>query len=177
MTRKALADTWAWSQIEAAADGSLGSEQSRRMAEAMEKDAELRAAVEHAVALRRALGSIAPARVPKGLLGKLLALPGRESAQANGGSIFWRRTRFALVPAAVALAVVTAVIVTRTPPEPDPRRIAALEDFSTAMAYVRQSALITNDAIAEQVRFGVREALDTSRDSLREKQTDTEDGD
>jgi hypothetical protein len=76
MNDKDLNSSWAWSQIEAMADGSLRGRERQRMRRHMEADPRLRRAVEDAREMRAALRGLPRARAPHGLLRKLMCIPG-----------------------------------------------------------------------------------------------------
>src|SRR5690606_20267355 len=79
---------WAWSRVEAAADGSLSRADMRRMRRAIEGDPGLEAAVERAMRLRAALRTLGREPVPASLTGRLLEIrrPGRD--RASRGSVW-----------------------------------------------------------------------------------------
>ena len=158
MTDQDLNGEWARSQIEAWVDGSLTEESRERMRAALERDPRLRAAADRAAAVHRALRETAPAALPRGLRGKLLAIPARQGRA-------W--SRFAL-PVAVFGAAVLAVAVWRFQPvEPPPdARTAAIADFELAMSYLHKSARFTRSEVTGAVGLGLQDAWNTSRESL-----------
>ena len=167
MTQRELNEEWAWTQLEAWADGSLTGESRARMAAAIAADPRLMAAAERAVAVHRALGAAEPPAMPSGLRRRLLAIP-NQAPRA-------RRPFFmpALVSAAAAAAIVAAALWLRPEPAPpvDPRVAAATQDFETAMRYLQKSAVITQGHVESAVGTGLRGAFTASRDALA-KDTD-----
>jgi anti-sigma factor RsiW len=172
MTERDLGAAWARTQIEAWADGSLTSENRRRMAAALAADPKLRATAERAVAVRRALRAAGPEPVPAALRRRLLAIPAGSTSR-------WRA--FALPAAAgVALAFVAAAWLRPEPaPLPDPRVAAATQDLELALRYLQKSARITEDAVTTAVGSGLRDAVAASRaaiDREKDRTGDLEDG-
>jgi hypothetical protein len=164
MTEKNLQNEWAWSQVEAYVDGELQDASLGRMRDALRHDPRLRRAVGRASAVRSALRSTRAAPMPAGLRLRLLGIPG-------GARVRWD---WAAVPAAVVVAALTALLMLRQaePPQPDPR-IVALQEFETAMKYVRKSAAMTGHGVTGTVGGGVRDALLASRNSLRDAEKET----
>ena len=148
MTQRELNEEWARTQLEAWADGSLTGESRARMEAAIAADPLLAAAAERAVAVRRALRESAPVSMPRGLRGRLLAIPGQAP----------RARRSYLIPAlasAAAAAVIVAVALLKPEPaEPpsDPRVVAAAQDLETAMRYCREAAGIADSENLIEVR-------------------------
>jgi anti-sigma factor RsiW len=167
MTQRDLNEEWAWTQLEAWADGSLTGENRARMAAAIAADPRLAAAAERAVAVRRALREAQSSPMPSGLRRRLLAIPSR----APRG----RRSYFvpALASAAAAAAIVAVALWLRpeTPPPVDPQVAAAQQDFETAMRYLQKSAVIAEGHVTSAVGTGLRDAFAASRDALAQ-QTD-----
>lgn len=167
MKDRDLSAEWAWTQIEAWADGSLPPESRRRMAAAMVADPRLAAAAERAVAVHRALRAPEPPLpMPAGLRSRLLAIPGRTT----------RSRSFALpafASAAAAAAVVAVALWLRPdPPSPaDPRAVAAAQDLEVAMRYLQKSARMTQGQVTTAVGTGLRDAFAATRQAL-EKDTD-----
>jgi hypothetical protein len=91
--------TWAKTQIEAMADGSLAPEAEKRMRTLMNIDPGIRAEVDAATALRQSLGRLRRRPVPRGLFWRLWRIPGARRRHHH----FW-------IPA-VALASVAALAV------------------------------------------------------------------
>ena len=159
MTEKDLQSEWAWSQIEAYADGSLSGANRKRMEEALEHDARLWDAVERASEVYRALRAAPRAPLPAGLRARLLGIPGERSVD-------WR---WIAAPAgAFAAAVLAAVIVMRppAPPPADPQVVAAVQQFELAMRYVQKSATLTGQEVTGAVGSGLRDALLVGRGTL-----------
>jgi anti-sigma factor RsiW len=163
MTQKDLNEEWAWTQLEAWADGSLAGESRARMAAAIAADSRLAAAAERAVAVQRALRETHSAPLPRGLRGRLLAIPSRPPRA--------RRSYFipALASAAAAVAVVVGALWLQSnpvEPPPDPRVVAAQQDLATAMRYLQRSAVITEGRVTNAVGTGMRDALAASRNAV-----------
>ena len=162
MTQKDLSEEWAWTQLEAWADGSLTGESGARMDAAIAADPRLRAAAERAAAVHRALR--APAvDMPRGLRRRLLAIPSQAPRE--------RRSFLfpALASAAAAAAVVAAVLwlnLEPAEPPPDPRVVSAAQDLETAMRYLQRSAVITHEHVTSAVGTGLRETFAASREAL-----------
>lgn len=161
-TEQGLSEEWARSQLEAWADGSLTRENRERLAAALAADSHLRAAAEHALAVRRALRTLAPEPMPAGLRRRLLAIPA-------GPENVWRA--FALPVAAGVAAAFVAVVWLRPepPPQTDPRVAAAAQDLETAMRYLHKSARITENEVTSAVGLGLRDAFAASREALARK--------
>lgn len=164
MTERDLSEEWARTQLEAWADGSLTRENRERMAAALAADPQLRAAAERAAAVHRALRQLPQAPLPRGLRGRLLAIPGRSAWPV-----------FALpAAAAVAVAVVAALwLRPETPPPIDAERVAAMQDFETAMRYLQRSARITENEVTSALGAGLRDAVATSREALGQATDET----
>ena len=164
MTQRDLNEEWAWTQLEAWADGSLTGESRARMDAAIAADPRLAAAAERAVAVHRALYEApAVARMPSGLRRRLLAIPSREPRA--------RRSFFipTLASAAAAAAIIAGALWLRpepVKPPPDPRVVAAAQDLETAMRYLQKSAVITQGHVESAVGTGLRDAFAASRDAL-----------
>jgi anti-sigma factor RsiW len=165
---KDLNAEWAWSQIEACADGSLRGSQQARMRQEMARDPMLAAAVARAREVRTALGSVRREPVPAGLRARLLTI-------GHPRPIAWR----AVAPAALGVATVLllAVLVLRPMPEtpgPTPQIAGhdeseqAIEEFRIAMRYLRIGAERSGEQVGDALATSLRLALATSHDSLRE---------
>jgi hypothetical protein len=170
MTQRELNEEWAWTQLEAWADGSLAGEARERMAAALAADARLKSAAERAVAVQRALRMTQPAAMPRGLRRRLLAIPSQVP----------RARSFALPAFASAAAAVTivAAVLWLTPETPapthvDPRVAAAAQDFETAMRYLQKSARITQGHVESAVGTGLRDAFVVSREALAQQTDET----
>ena len=172
MSEKRFFDIWAWSQIEAAADGSLDGESVQRMAEAQDRDARLRAAVARARTVHAALRASGNERPPRGLLGVLLAIPRRHprARSASAARVPWRSPVWTTAGGAVAAASLVAIVVAglseapvAPPPEP---ALAAVQDFEVALAYLSKSAAVTGREVGAALNGGITAALEVSRDSL-----------
>jgi len=170
MTQKDLNEEWAWTQLEAWADGSLTGESRARMDAAIAADARLRAAAERAVAVHRALRAAPAVSMPRGLRSRLLAIPSQAPRA--------RRSYFvpALASAAVASAVIAAVLwlnLHDAQPPPDPRVVPSAQDLETAMRYLQKSAVITQGHVESAVGTGLRDAFVASRDALAKDTNET----
>lgn len=153
--------TWAKSQIEAMADGSLPAEAERRMRILMNCDPEIREAVERARSLRLELRRLAHVRTPGGMLGRLWSIP-----SAN------RRHRTYWIPA-TAVATIAAValgsslwLTDRGPSAEDLARQEAMQDFTIAMMYLQKSALMARNEVNEAVGSGMLDAWTVTRDAI-----------
>jgi anti-sigma factor RsiW len=158
MTTPDIDGDWAWSQVEAWADGTLDADDRARMRAALEADPALRAAVGRAAEVHGALRHRAPAPLPAGLRRRLLAIPGPPTF----------RLAWVALPAAAAAALVAAfVMLAPRPVAPPPdERLAAIQDFETAMYYLRKSARIANREVTTVVGTELRDAVEISRESL-----------
>jgi anti-sigma factor RsiW len=168
MTQKDLNEEWAWTQLEAWADGSLTGESRARMGAALAADPRLRAAAERAVAVQRALRAAPAMHMPRGLRRRLLAIPSRAPLARRSFLVP------ALASAAAAAAVIAGALWLKpelVEPPPDPRVVAAAQDLETAMRYLQKSAVITQGHVTSAVGTGLRDAIAASRDAL-ERETD-----
>jgi hypothetical protein len=164
--------TWARTQIEAMADGSLTPEAEKRMRVLMNIDPGIRADVEAATALRQSLLRQRERRVPRGLFWRLWRIPGANRPRHRN---FW-------IPA-VALASVAAVAIGLgiyvTPRGPTPEELAqqqAVEDFAIVVAYLQKSTLMASNEVNEAVGYGVRDALVASRGAIRKSEAGVDEG-
>ena len=165
MTQRDLSEEWAWSQLEAWADGSLAGESRARMAAALAAHPALRAAADRAVAVRRALRASPRPALPAGLRLRLLAIPGRSG---------W--PTFALpVAAAAAVAVVAIAIALRpeTPAPLDAQQVAAIQELETAMRYLQKSAVVTENEVTTALGSGLRDAVAASRAAIGQQTDET----
>ena len=162
MTQRDLNEEWARTQLEAWADGSLTGESRARMAAAIATDPRLKAAAERAAAVRRALREPEAVSMPRGLRGRLLAIPGQAPRA--------RRSLFvpALVSAGAAAAVVAAVLwLTPQPPGSVDARVAAVtQDVETALRYLQKTASITQGHVSSAVGSGFGDAFTVTREAL-----------
>jgi anti-sigma factor RsiW len=169
MTQRDLNEEWAWTQLEAWADGTLTGESRARMDAAVGADPLLAAAAERAVAVQRALRETHSAPLPRGLRGRLLAIPSRAPRA-------WRSYFIpALASAVVAAAAVAIGLSLRPspPPQVDPRVVAAAQNLETAMRYLQKSAVITQGHVESAVGTGLRDAFVASRDALAKDTNET----
>jgi len=159
-SKDARAD-WAWTQIEAMADDSLTGEERVRMEAALASDPDLRAAVDRAHRLGAELRRLPRPRPPRGLLGRLLAVPGRSESA-------WPMLAAPLGAMAVAaLAALLVASVRQAPPDPSPEA-EAVREFVLAMTYLQRSAVVTRDEVGGQVGQSLASVLMASRESLAE---------
>lgn len=158
-----LDSRWAWSRIEAVADGSLGRKDERRMRAALARDPELRRAVDRARALRRGLGRLGKEPVPSSLQARLLRIATPARGAKRHGSPFWSWASAAA--AASTMAVALLVVTQPEPPVDDERQMAALRDFELAMAYVHRSYEIAGEQVRRAVERELREAFEVDNDS------------
>ena len=161
MTQRELNEEWARTQLEAWADDSLTGESRARMEAVIAADPLLAAAAERAVAVRRALRESAPVSMPRGLRGRLLAIPGQAP----------RARRSFLVPAlvsAAAAAVAVALWFRPEPPTPpvDPQVAAVTQDVEIAMRYLQKTASITQRHVTSAVGTGFSDAFTVTREAL-----------
>ena len=163
MTQRDLNEEWARTQLEAWADGSLTGESRARMDAAIAADPLLAAAAERAVAVQRALRESAPVSMPRGLRGRLLAIPGQAPRA--------RRSFFvpALASAAAAAAIVAVALWLRPePPTPlvDPQVAAVTQEVEIAMRYLQKTASITQRHVTSAVGTGFGDAFTVTRGAL-----------
>lgn len=162
---RSIDSQWAWSQIEAMADGSLSSGDVRRMREAMAREPALAAAVARARALRRELGTLGRTPVPASLTGRLLAIPssGENAGRAPSTVMSWSS---ATVAASLFAAAVLALMQPRLDEAYEHEREqayearAALRDLEHTLIYVRRSSVTARDEVEEAVGRTVRNALE-----------------
>jgi hypothetical protein len=158
---------WAWTQVEAFADGSLEGVALERMQRALESDPRLRRAVARARSVRRELGLLPKHGPSMAFLLRLLQTP-----PADPGA---RRQRIAIpaVGALAAAAIVAGIslwIGSGPAPKPtDAQTAAALQQLELAVHYMRKSAAIAHEELNAAVGHGLREALTVSRESVRDR--------
>jgi len=158
-TSKDARAEWAWTQIEAMADESLTADERARMEAALATDPALRAAVDRARRLNAELRRLPRPRPPRGLFGRLLAVPGRSESA-------WSMLAAPLGAAAVAaLAALLVASVRQAPPGPEAE---AMREFVLAMTYLQRSAVVTRDEVGGQVGQSLASVLLASRESLAE---------
>jgi hypothetical protein len=163
-------DEWAWERIEAMADETLTRHERRRMLEAMRADERLGAAVTRARMVRDGLRELGRAPVPAGLSARLMSVSSRGAQWTTHWS--W----IALPIAAVAVAVAMVALIMRPAPSPEDPRVAAVRDFTVAMAYLQKSAAYTGEEVTDAVSAGLLEALVVGGNSLFEEESDDENG-
>jgi len=163
--------TWAESQIEAMADGSLSDDARRRMQAMMDRDPALAASVERAAALMQQLkGLKTRAPVPRGLGLRLWNMPAAEAKSRR--SMLWMP---AGVLATAVMVTLGASLLLQAPAPDQAERVAAVQDFTIAMAYLQKSTLMAQNQVNEAVGSSVLSALAVSRGLLNG--TDVPEGD
>lgn len=167
-----LDKTWAESQIEGMADGTLSPAAEERMRGAMNRHPALAKRVEQARALRRLLGNMDTAPVPRGLLWRLWRIPAEDRARGFG---LW-------APAGVfATAVIAALGVNLYLGTPEPEfseaeQVAAVQEFAIAMAYLQKGTLMASNSINDSLGSGVASALNASRGMMERTEFGSSDG-
>lgn len=153
---------WAWSQVEAAADGSLSPADARRMRRAIASDPDLEAAVGRAKELRTALRALGREPVPRSLTRRLLEI-GRPAGRdrASRGPV-WSWATAAGAAGAVAIAV---LVLTQVPEPRHDERAAALREFELAMTYLHRSYAIAGEHVRRRMERELAEALWPRRES------------
>lgn len=165
--------TWAESQIEAMAEGSLPAEAERRMLAAMDRDPGLAERVERARVLRRALRGLADVPVPRGLWWRLWRIPTANRPRRNGIEGMWLPTAGVLATAVVAALSINVFLGTEGPSAEEE---AAVRDITIALAYLQKSALMASNEVNEAVGSGMLDALAMSRGMLDRQEVDTING-
>lgn len=156
---------WAWSQVEAMADGSLKPAQRQRMRQAMALDPQLQHAVQSARGLLRRLWGEPRVASSWRALWRLWRIPGQASADAATWSDRgW--PQWALATLVVAVVWVFALRPGLFPTQQDAQYLsqqqAALHDFDIAMSYMRKSAEISQRATGRSLGGGLSRALSLS---------------
>jgi hypothetical protein len=154
--------TWAASQIEAMAEGSLSAEAERRMLAAMDRDEGLEQRVRHARDLRRMLQGLAAPPVPRGLWWRLWQIPSIDKPRRMNA---WAPAGLLATAVVVALGI-GGLLDTQGPTAEDAAATAAIQDFAIAMAYLQKSTLMASNEVSEAVGSGVLDALAISRGML-----------
>jgi hypothetical protein len=152
--------TWAESQIEAMAEGSLSAEAEHRMLAAMDRDGALAQRVEQARALRQALRGLSGAPVPRGLWRRLWRIPTADRPRWG----IWMPA--GVLATAVVAALAISVLLNTQTPVPEDQAQAAVEDFAVAMAYLQKSAVMASNEMSETIGSGMAGALEMSRGML-----------
>ncbi|HUF71629.1 MAG TPA: hypothetical protein VMR74_01890 [Gammaproteobacteria bacterium] len=168
--------TWAETQIEAMADGSLSAGARRRMLAAMDRDPALAARVEQARALSRALRGLAAVPVPRGLWWRLWRIPTADRPRRNGIEGMWVPTAGIFATAVVAALGINVFLGTRGPTAEEEAQAAAVRDFTVAMAYLQKSVLMANNEINVAVGSGVLDVLAMSGGMLERTEIDGSNG-
>lgn len=161
-TRK-LESEWARSQIEAYVDGSLAGEDAARMRAALEKDRSLAAAVERARHVRSELRALPEPSAPRGLLWRLLVIPGAPRTP-------WLWATAPLMAGALAVGVVLWVAEPPAPPRDE--RAVAIQEFQVAMTYLQRTAEVTRDEVGGALLHGISEALTVGRDAMLDDESE-----
>lgn len=161
--------TWAKTQIEAMADGSLGPEAERRMRALINCDPELRDDLERAQALMKDLRSLADVPVPAGLRRRLASIP-----RAQRPRYFVPATAFATL--AVAALGISLYFGSFGPSDEELAREAALQDFAITIAYLQKSALMASNEVNTAVGSGVLGVLEMSRGTIDRTELDISEG-
>lgn len=168
MTKTTIEREWAWSQVEAMADGSLDGDDLERMQRALSKDDALDAAVGRARAVLLGLRDSRIPPPPPGLLRRLLAQgDGRGPLGRDAGRQGAQRGWFA-APIGVAATALIALLFGSMLEHMSGRaeQEAALQDFEIAMSYLRESAVMTRQQVGQQLGEGLMITLVKSRETL-----------
>lgn len=166
-----LDNQWAWSQVEAMADGSLSANDEQRMHAEMARDPRLENALERASALRRELRKLSNDPVPLAVSLALLRIPREARLERRSGAALWAA---ATVMGLVVLAVLLRVMWPASPPPA--QQVSAVQEFEVAMTYLQRSAALTRREVTEAVGSGLQEALNVSRGAVREDELERENG-
>lgn len=166
--------TWAETQIEAMADGSLSAGAKRRMLAAIDRDPALAERIERARALRRALRGLAGEPVPRGLWWRLWRIPTADRPRRSGLEGMWTPTAGVLATAVVAALGINVFLGTQGPSAE--QEAAAVRDITIAIAYLQKSALMASNEVNEAVGSGVLDALAMSRGMLDREEVDGSNG-
>lgn len=167
--KRILTTEWAWSQVEAMADGSLRGEDRKRMQRMIRNDTSLGAAVDRARAVHAGLRQPRRVPVPGDLRRRLFAIAPRPVHDLR-----WVALPFA---AAALIGVLTLPsLLQPSAPAVDVRSAQAMQDFRTAMSYLSRSAAVTSHGVTRELSQGLSEALSTGRRALIDEQTDSETG-
>jgi hypothetical protein len=173
-----LDQQWAWSQVEAMADGTLPASDEARMRAALRADARLREAVERATAIRGGLRRLGRSPVPPSLWRRLLRVPraaARPKPRRAAGVV--AAAGLGLAAAAIAAVAIFLEPVQTPPPAAADARAAAVADFAIAMTYLQRSATLANSEMGAAVRSGLRDALAVGRGATRNEQPEPSNGD
>ena len=154
-----LRNEWAWSQVEAMADGGLDKAETERMSKAMADDPDLRRAYDRARSVRDALRRHRLPATPRGLLSRLLAVASRDRPNFSFLSVS---------VGALAVAFIAAVLINVSYQQAAEEQAEAMREFTIAMTYLNRSADYTRVTVRDRVSTELVEALAASRDSLAE---------
>jgi anti-sigma factor RsiW len=168
-----LDQTWAQTQIEAMADGTLSPEGEERMRTAMDRDPDLAKRVEQARVLRQLLGRMKnDTPVPRGLWWRLWRIPAQDRARGFG---LWMPAGV-LATALVAVLGFNLYLGTSEPTLDAAEQAAAIEDFAITLAYLQKGAVMAQNEINETFGSGVASALTASRGMIEQTDFGTSDG-
>ncbi len=155
--------TWAATQVEAMADGSLSPDARRRMRALMAEDPAIAAAVDRAQAVRRDLRTLAGRRPPPGQLRRLWMIPAADRPRDG----YWVPATVLATVAAVAVGV-SVLLGDAGPTSEEIARDQAMQDFAIAMAYLQKSATMATNEVNEAVGYGVLDAWAIGQGAIRE---------
>lgn len=165
--------TWAKTQIEAMADGTLSPEAEERMRTAMNRDPDLAKRVDQARVLRQMLGGMKHhTPVPRGLWWRLWRIPSEDRARGFG---LWMPAGV-LATALVAVLGFNLYLGSQEPVLNEAQQAAAMEDFAITMAYLQKGAVMAQNEINEAFGSGVASALTASRGMIEQTEYGTSDG-
>ena len=171
--------TWAETQIEAMADGSLSPDAEERMLAVMSRDDRLAERVEQSRRLHRELSQLGEVPVPRGLKRRLWGIPAvsRDSNRTRSwAAAIWVPAGFVAAAASVALTVNLFFGVPGQSAD-DAAMEAAVQDFTIVMAYLQKSAVMARNEVNEAVGSGMLDALAVSRGMLNRTETEVSEGD
>jgi anti-sigma factor RsiW len=158
--------TWAETQVEAMADGSLSPTAENRMRALMARDPELGRRVELSRQLQRDLARLARRPAPRGLFRRLWNIP-----SAN------RAVEFRWLPAAAlaGLAAIAVGIGLFNRPSPTAEQLAqqaAAQDVALAMGYLQKGLMMATGEVNQNVGAGMMKAYVVSRNALDMEEDD-----
>lgn len=163
--------TWARTQVEAMADGSLAPEAEARMRSLMNESEELTAEVQRARLLRQHLGRRKHQAVPAGLWRRLWRIPEGDVRRQ-----MWRAP-VGVMASVAAIAVVVGSLVWN--PQADSERISreqAIQDFATVLGYLQKGTLIAQQEMNTAVGSGMVKALEVSNSAVGPTSDDAANG-
>jgi len=158
--------TWAETQVEAMADGSLARAAEQRMHSLMARDPQLARRVEAARQLRAELSRLRRRHAPAGLMQRLWRIPSVE-----------RPYRARLVPAfvmaaVVAMAVGVGLFYRPAPTEQELAQQAAVQDLATAMSYLQMGVILATSEVNRNVGAEMKNAFAVSREAIGTEEND-----